>query len=75
MPSIFPDYGGMSEYFPDQYQLSFEQFNYENLLSKIKPLLNKEILMEESKKIQNFINDSFYQKFKSDSFLNLDTNE
>lgn len=72
VPSIFPDYGGMSEYFPDQYQLSFEQFNYENLLSKIKLLLNKEILMEESKNIQNFINDSFYQKFKSDSFLNLD---
>ena len=34
-PSIYPDFGGMSEFFPDNYKLSFKQFDYEDLIKKI----------------------------------------
>ena len=36
IPSIFPKTGGISEFFPKNYQFSFKQFDYEDLTSKIK---------------------------------------
>ena len=42
VPSIFPDTGGVKEFFPDKYQLAFEQFNYEDLKNKLLLLNNKE---------------------------------
>ena len=35
VPSIFPNTGGISEFFPRDYTLTFEQFNYKDLESKI----------------------------------------
>ena len=35
IPSIFPNFGGLKEYFPEEYPLSFEQFDYDNLKEKI----------------------------------------
>jgi glycosyltransferase involved in cell wall biosynthesis len=35
VPSIFPRTGGISEFFPSNYPLSFEQFNYQDLLAKL----------------------------------------
>ena len=29
IPSIFPDTGGIKEFFPKEYELKFEQFNYD----------------------------------------------
>lgn len=40
IPSIFPKSGGISEFFPLNYELSFEQFNYKELQSKILKLTN-----------------------------------
>ena len=34
VPSIYPSFGGMDEYFPDDYEFSFEQFNYLDLEKK-----------------------------------------
>lgn len=34
-PSIFPETGGISEFFPSEYSLSFQQFNYQDLIKKI----------------------------------------
>ena len=42
VPSIFPDTGGIKEFFPEKYQLAFEQFNYEDLKNKLLLLNNKE---------------------------------
>ena len=38
VPSIFPETGGISEFFPDNYPLAYEQFNYEELEGQIKKL-------------------------------------
>lgn len=67
VPSIYPSFGGMNEYFPQNYILSFEQFNYEDLVNKIKLLENKTLLIEESKKIFEFTkkNMSFKTAMKS----------
>lgn len=42
VPSIFPKSGGISEFFPKNYDLSFEQFNYNQLRSKINYLTSGE---------------------------------
>tara|TARA_A100001015_G_scaffold317756_1_gene435549 strand:+ start:3016 stop:4080 length:1065 start_codon:yes stop_codon:yes gene_type:complete len=43
IPSIFPNFGGMNEFFPPKYELSFEQYNYEDLNKKLL-LLEKYLL-------------------------------
>ena len=35
VPSIYPETGGISEFFPDNYKLSFKQYDYEDLENKI----------------------------------------
>ena len=35
VPSIFPSTGGINEFFPEDYKLSFEQFDYEDLKNTI----------------------------------------
>jgi len=70
VPSIYPSFGGMDEYFPSNYNLSFDQFDYEDLAKKISILQDKEILIEESKKINENINKYFsehnyFENFRS----------
>lgn len=48
IPAIFPNSGGISEFFPKDYKLSFEQFNYEQLKSKIKMLINNKNITSKS---------------------------
>jgi len=55
IPSIYPSFGGLDEYFPQDYKLSFKQFDYADLVVKIQLLQNKNLLIEESKKIHNYI--------------------
>ena len=55
VPSIYPSFGGMDEFFPDKYSFSFEQFNYADLITKIENLNNKEILINESYRVYSFI--------------------
>ncbi len=49
IPSIFPNFGGMAEYFPSNYLLSFEQYNYKDLIEKINLLQDKKLLEDTSK--------------------------
>ncbi len=55
VPSIFPRSGGIAEFFPKDYKLSFEQFNYEDLKTKIKMIENPKILGVEGKKSKEYI--------------------
>ena len=58
VPSIYPSFGGLDEYFPDDYKLSFKQFDYLDLIKKILLLQHKQLLDEEFsfiKKINNYI--------------------
>lgn len=56
VPSIYPSFGGMDEYFPKEYGLNFIQFDYEDLLLKLNKLHNIDFLTEVSKDImENYI--------------------
>jgi len=41
VPSIFPKTGGIAEFFPNNYELSFNQFDYLDLRNLIQKLINK----------------------------------
>ena len=53
VPSIYPSFGGMDEFFPKDYNLSFEQFNYVDLKEKIEIINDKDLMKEASKKVFN----------------------
>ena len=75
IPSIYPSFGGLDEYFPKDYNLSFQQFNYLDLVEKINCLKNKKLLIEESIKIHTYINRNMSIKSLSknlDSIFNSD---
>ena len=54
VPSIFPKFGGMNEYFPKNYQFSFQQYNYKDLTSKILEFSESDNLIEVSEKLMSF---------------------
>ena len=51
VPSIYPSFGGIDEFFPKEYTFSFKQFDYEDLEKKIMLLGNKELLLNESDRV------------------------
>ena len=55
VPSIFPRTGGIDEFFPDQYKMSFEQFNYQDFANKLLILNEKLPLKEIGKENLNYI--------------------
>lgn len=57
VPSIYPSFGGMDEFFPINYDLKFEQYNYKSLESKINLLHDKSYLLKISYEVQKHINE------------------
>lgn len=55
VPTIFPKFGGLEEYFPSDYLLSFQQFNYEDLKNKINLLANKKVVYESGLEANSFL--------------------
>ena len=64
--AIFPNSEGISEFFPKQTELSFKQYDYESLLSKLNMLKNKSLLDSESKNNKKFIE----EKLNKENLLN-----
>lgn len=56
VPSIFPKFGGIQEYFPQDYFFSFEQYNYNDLIEKIELLHSNELVASEGQRAYKFIN-------------------
>ena len=52
IPAVFPKFGGMSEFYPDDYEFKFEQYNYSDLSSKL-------IQLYEHKNIKDISNNVF----------------
>ena len=52
--SIFPSYGGMEDFFPEDYIYKFEQFNYLDLVKKINLLANEDKRINSEEKIFNY---------------------
>ena len=72
IPSIFPKFGGMSEFFPENYPLAFEQFNYEDLIKKLNYLHNESKLRDLSSTVYDYLDnllnsETIYSKF--DNFI------
>ncbi len=55
IPSIFPDTGGIKEFFPKEYELKFEQFNYDDLKNKLLSVNDEELLTAIGVKNKEFI--------------------
>ena len=55
VPSLFPSFGGMVEFFPDDYEYSFKKFDEESLLDALLKITNNEVLLKESERVKNFI--------------------
>lgn len=66
IPSIFPDTGGIAEFFPEKYSLKFEQFNYKELEEKLSTLDRTKLMETIGNKNQEFIK----KEFSINSILN-----
>ena len=75
IPSIFPNFGGISEFFPEDYDLSFKQFDYQDLTQKF-VYASKNDLSEYGSKNYEFLKSKLNEDFLIKRFnLILDENE
>ena len=70
-PSIFPDTGGISEFFPDNYPLIYKQHDYLDLQRKINMLLDKELVENIGNSNKEYINKYLDPKNLLDQFSEL----
>ena len=68
IPAIFPSFGGMIEFYQNDYQLKFEQYNYSDLINKFNLLENKQILKKTSDDVSNFIAQKLSEKSLNNKF-------
>tara|TARA_B100002019_G_C21265421_1_gene599139 strand:- start:1811 stop:2962 length:1152 start_codon:yes stop_codon:yes gene_type:complete len=71
VPSIFPKFGGMNEFFPPNYELAFEQYNYDDLNEKLLLLKNKIMLEKYSQENFQYINSYLSEEKLEKIFLNI----
>ena len=55
VPSLFPDTGGISEFFPDNYEFKYKQYDYEDLKTKLIKLLQNSNMSDIGLKNKNYI--------------------
>ncbi len=55
VPSLFPDTGGISEFFPNNYEFMYKQHDYEDLKIKIKQFINNPNLDDIGIQNKNYI--------------------
>ena len=68
IPSIFPRTGGVSEYFPKDYKLSFNQFDYGDLKKKLELIKKQELILETGKENFDFISNYLNKQKLLDQF-------
>lgn len=71
VPSIYPSFGGMNEFFPENYDLNFEQYNYKDLELKLLLLKDVDRLKLLSDNIKKHIDIKLSQKKLSAEFENI----
>jgi len=70
VPSIYPSFGGMNEYFPNNYPFSFVQYNYLDLLEKLKKLIDEDLLIINSKKVHSHVAEKLNHEYLLTKFEN-----
>ena len=68
IPSLFPDFGGMGEFFPNDYKLKFKQFNYFNLAEKLKLFQDEDLLLEINQSLNIYIKKILSREALKESF-------
>ena len=68
VPSIFPNFGGMKEFFPDAYKLKFEQYDYTDLTNKLNLLRETELLNDLSYEVKEYLNKTISRKKLQERF-------
>lgn len=68
VPSIFPDFGGMSEFFPESYKLKFKQHDNKDLINKLNFLRNKDEMKELGKSNNKFLETLVNEKLIVEKF-------
>ena len=68
IPSIFPRTGGIEEFFPKNYDLSFEQFDYKDLENKFSLLTDDEMLSKIGLQNKKFITGNLNFKILNSKF-------
>ena len=71
VPSIFPNFGGISEFFPENNQLAFEQFNYGDLLKKINMFCDSDFINKAGIENKNYIEDKLNSKNLVEQFKSI----
>jgi glycosyltransferase involved in cell wall biosynthesis len=71
IPSIFPENGGIAEFFPANYKLSFEKNNYIDLINKLNLLLDDNYIEEIGKNNKKFIKSKLDEKNLIQNFNNI----
>ena len=69
VPSIFPDSGGIKEFFPEDYELAFDYDSDEDLISKLSEVVNRSKMSNNGILNQEFISklldrEEMYEKFE-----------
>ena len=59
IPSIFPNTGGVSEFFPSDYPLMFEQFDYADLKNKLQLIENEKFVEQLGKLNKKYVDENF----------------
>ncbi len=68
VPSVFPKTGGVGEFFPKNYELSFEQFNYDDLVNKLNLLRDEQFLKTIGENNNKFVSNVLSQENLMDTF-------
>jgi len=77
VPAIYPSFGGMVEFYDNDYEFKFEQYDYIDLQKKFNLLSDKEKLIQTSKNVSSFIqtklsNTALHDKFKRIDLIEYD---
>jgi hypothetical protein len=62
VPAIFPNTGGVNEFFPKDYKFSYNQFEYDELVHTLKMIKDETLLDEMGKENKKFIEEYLNEK-------------
>jgi glycosyltransferase involved in cell wall biosynthesis len=62
VPSLYPSFGGMNDFFPKNYLFTFKQYDYDDLFIKISNFENEELLNQESQRIIDHVSLNFSEE-------------
>lgn len=68
VPSIYPSFGGMNEFFPSGYEFSFNQYDYKDLKDKIKKINNDELLSKTGLAVKKHVSTILHPEVQLASF-------